>query len=357
MIAGLGDFVEGGIFPLSSLGRRSNTNFDREGLNRKEESDDNMRNSAQHSRRAQTQSDELIARDRVQRERSSALSGTPNEGQWSLRSCIDLPIIESAEQPASEPSASSTPERKRKDEVAVKSGIREIFGRAARVLQESLDVQGVIFFNASIKLYASLVRNTDDQPSDDETNSGSCSAPESDSDNRTPGHSSAESDDLATSDVLGFSLEDPEQPTGPIRKTFLRSLLRNYPQGTIFNVNEDGSVSSSEGSDSSSGSTVSRDIVYRRHEGSKVQRRWKQQKRHRASLKEENKGLMKIFPCARCITLFPLWDARCNRWFSGLFLWTKSPRSFNLGNELAYLYAFSNSIMAEVHQLDMELAN
>lgn len=227
------------------------------------------------------------------------------------------------------------------------------------MLQQSLDVQGVVFFDASVKSYASLVRNADDQPSDGEVSSGASETLEgsSDSDDLTPGHSSTESDDLATSDVLGFSLEDPEQPTGAMRETFLRSLLRSYPQGAIFNVDENGSVSSSEGSDSSSASTVSREIVYRRHEGPKVQRRWKQQKRHRASLKEENKGLMKIFPCARCVTLFPLWDSRRNRWFSGLFLWTKSPRSFNLGSELAYLYAFSNSIMAEIHRLDMELAN
>lgn len=362
MIAGLGDFVEGGIFPSSSLRRRSNVDFDKEdqdGMGVTSTADDKMRNSTLHSRRSLTRSDRLVVQNRIQRDKSPAPSGRVNEGQRALHSYAEPSATETTDQPTSESSAPSTPKRKRENEVTLKSGTREILGRAARVLQQSLDVQGVVFFDASVKSYASLVRNTNEQPSDGEVSSGSSEALEgsSDSDNLTPGHSSTESDDLTTSDVLGFSLEDPEQPTGAMRETFLQSLLRNYPQGAIFNVDENGSVSSSEGSDSSSGSTVSREIVYRRHEGPKVQRRWKQQKRHRASLKEENKGLMNIFPCARCVTLFPLWDSRRNRWFSGLFLWTKSPRSFHLGNELAYLYAFSNSIMAEIHRLDMELAN
>jgi signal transduction histidine kinase len=238
------------------------------------------------------------------------------------------------------------------------SGTREIFGRAARVLRESLDVEGVVFYDASVKSYAGLVRNSDDRPSDGESSSGSSEAQSSsDSENPANGHSSTETDDFNMSDVLGFSLQDPEQPMGAIRETFLRSLLRNYPQGAIFNIDENGGVSSSEGSDSASSTSVSREIFYRRHEGPKTQRKWKQRKRHRVSLKEENKALMKVFPSARCVTLFPLWDSRRNRWFSGLFVWTKSPRVFSLGGELAYLYAFSNNIMAEIHRLDMELAN
>ncbi|KAL4986508.1 hypothetical protein BDW68DRAFT_163119 [Aspergillus falconensis] len=338
MIAGLGNFVEGGIFPSSSLRRRSRLNVDNEEEAGKDQS---PRNSALLSRRAHPRSDPPAVNDRMQREKSP----TPS-----------VPASNET-QPLSEPSA---PKRKRENEVTLTSGTREIVGRAARILQQSLDVQGVVFFDASVKSYAGLVRNSDDRPSDGESSSGSSEAPEasaSDSDNPATGHSTTDTDDFSMSDVLGYSLEDPEQPIGGMRETFLRSLLRNYPQGAIFNVDENGSISSSEGSDSSSGTSVSREIVYRRHEAVKVQRRWKQQKRDRLSLKEENKLLLKIFPSARCITLFPLWDSRRNRWFSGLFLWTKSPRSFSLSGELAYLYAFSNSIMAEIHRLDIELAN
>ncbi|KAL4747977.1 hypothetical protein BDW72DRAFT_162631 [Aspergillus terricola var. indicus] len=340
MIAGLGNFVEGGIFPSSSLRRRSRLNVD----NQEAGKDDSPRNSALVPRRVHPRFDQSAFSDPAQREKSPTPSVPESKDSNELQ-----PLCES-----------STPKRKRENEVTLTSGTREIFGRAARILQQSLDVQGVVFFDASVKSYAGLVRNSDDRPSDAESSSGSSEGPEasaSDSDNPATGHSTTDTDDFSTSDVLGYSLEDPEQPMGAMRETFLRSLLRNYPQGAIFNVDENGSISSSEGSDSSSGTSVSREIVYRRHEAPKVQRRWKQQKRNRLSLKEENKWLLKIFPSARCITLFPLWDSRRNRWFSGLFLWTKSPRSFSLGGELAYLYAFSNSIMAEIHRLDIELAN
>ncbi|KAL4780387.1 hypothetical protein BJX76DRAFT_338103 [Aspergillus varians] len=349
MIAGLGHFVEEEIFPSSSLRRRSHPNVDME--EDQDETgeaqaahDEKLRNSARNARRAQSRSGQrLQVKDHIQpREKSPRPSA-------------------SRERPPSKSPTPPNPQRERKKEVTLTSGTREIFARASRVLQQSLEVQGVVFFDASVKSYGGLVRNSDDRPSDGESSSGYSEGPEaSDSDTQATGHSSTETDDSTTSDVLGLALDDPEQPMGAMHETFLRSLLHNYPQGAIFNVDESGSVSSSEGSDSSSGSSsVSRDIVCRRDEGSlKAQRRWKQQtKRNRINLKEENKGLMKIFPSARCVTLFPLWDSRRNRWFSGLFVWTKSPRSFSLGGELAYLHAFSNSIMAEVHRLDMELAN
>ncbi|KAL3465736.1 hypothetical protein BJX64DRAFT_296990 [Aspergillus heterothallicus] len=335
MIAGLGNFVDGGIFPSSSLRRRSKSILD---IDREEEKETKTPPSVQEEKPTN-----MALRPRRFLTRYKDRAAEPNEGPES-------------ESPASVP---TTPKRTRQTEVTMTSGTREIFGRAAQVLRDSLDVEGVVFYDASIKSYAGLVRNSDDRPSDSESGSGSSEATSSGSDCENPatGHSSTETDDVSMSDVLGFSLQDPEQPMGAIRETFLRSLLRNYPQGAIFNIDENGGVSSSEGSDSASGTSVSREIFYRRHEGPKVQRQWKQRKRHRVSLKEENKGLMKVFPSARCVTLFPLWDSRRNRWFSGLFVWTKSPRVFSLGGELAYLYAFSNNIMAEIHRLDMELAN
>ncbi|KAL3440585.1 hypothetical protein BJX65DRAFT_314661 [Aspergillus insuetus] len=359
MIAGLGNFVDGGIFPSSSL-RRSQSLLD-PSVDRVEEKEMPLSMPKGHGNgngngvieekgysSTPSRPRRFLKEHRLsfKKDKSPAPPGTAESNS------NEAPDSESASTP-------STPKRNRQNEVTLTSGTREIFGRAARVLRESLDVEGVVFYDASVKSYAGLVRNSDDRPSDGESSSGSSEAHSgSDSENPANGHSSStETDDFNMSDVLGFSLQDPEQPMGAIRETFLRSLLRNYPQGAIFNIDENGGVSSSEGSDSASSTSVSREIFYRRHEGPKTQRKWKQRKRHRVSLKEENKALMKVFPSARCVTLFPLWDSRRNRWFSGLFVWTKSPRVFSLGGELAYLYAFSNNIMAEIHRLDMELAN
>jgi hypothetical protein len=73
------------------------------------------------------------------------------------------------------------------------------------VLRESLDVKGVVFFDASVKPYASLVGNSDGEISSgsSEVHSGS------DSENPTTGHSSTETDDFTMCDVLGSPWRTP----------------------------------------------------------------------------------------------------------------------------------------------------
>lgn len=89
MIAGLGDFVEGGIFPSSSARRRSNVNFDKEDQDGNDVTGadaDKMQSSALHSRRVQTQSNRLVVQNRIQRDKSPTPSGRINEGQRALYS-------------------------------------------------------------------------------------------------------------------------------------------------------------------------------------------------------------------------------------------------------------------------------
>ncbi|EAW09112.1 putative sensor histidine kinase/response regulator [Aspergillus clavatus NRRL 1] len=344
MISGLGSFVEGATFPSSSL-RRSRLASDEDEDQHSTDGPGPLSHLRRHHQ-ARPENRPMLKDRMHHKEPSASPSASPDTRQ------------------TPPPQATSTPKPVRQPEVTLASGTREIIGRAARVLQNSLEVEGVVFFDASVNSYSALVQNADDRHTDLESSSSSSSCAmdsisSSDSDNPTTGHSSTETDDSAVCEVLGHSMvqDDSGRSLNGMRESLLRSLLRNYPRGAIFNIDENGGVSSSEGSDSASGNSVSREIIYRRYEGSKVQRQWKQRKRERLSIKEENKALIRIFPSARCVTLFPLWDSRRNRWFSGLFVWTSSPRVFSLGGELAYLYAFSNSIMAEIHRLDIELAN
>ena len=164
-----------------------------------------------------------MVQNRIQRDKSPALSGRINERQRVLYLYADPSATEPTDQPTSKLSAPSTPKSKRKTKMTLKSGTREIIGRAACVLQQLLDIQGVVFFDASVKSYASLVRNSDDQPSNSKVSSGSSKVLEgsSDSDNLTLGYSLTESDDVMILEVLGFLLEDPDQPIGAMRETFL----------------------------------------------------------------------------------------------------------------------------------------
>ena len=56
--------------------------------------------------------------------------------------------------------------------------------------------------------------------------------------------------------------------------------------------------------------------------------------------------------------LYPLWDPHRERWFATAVIWSSEPkRIFTTEQELSYLAAFSNFVMAEVARLDTKLAD
>jgi signal transduction histidine kinase len=77
-----------------------------------------------------------------------------------------------------------------------------------------------------------------------------------------------------------------------------------------------------------------------------------------ARSQEDDDLLREVFPKARSLVLYPLWDAHRDRWFAGAILWSSDPmRVFTSEQELSFLAAFSNSIMAETARLDIKLAD
>jgi signal transduction histidine kinase len=75
------------------------------------------------------------------------------------------------------------------------------------------------------------------------------------------------------------------------------------------------------------------------------------------SMDDEN-YLRSVFPRARSLVIYPLWDSHRDRWFASAFVWTSDPmRVFTNDQDLSYLAAFSNSAMAEVARLDMKTAD
>jgi signal transduction histidine kinase len=78
-------------------------------------------------------------------------------------------------------------------------------------------------------------------------------------------------------------------------------------------------------------------------------------RKSRESAKQaEAKALLWMLPGARSVVLFPLWDSHRERWFAGSFAWTtRSTRVLTRTEDLSYLVAFGNSIMADVARLDV----
>lgn len=213
-----------------------------------------------------------------------------------------------------------------------------LFSRAANIIRESIEVEGVLFLDAAIESYGGLVPQTTAE--NQNRSSGSS------------GEDSAGTDDSTAKSVhcriLGYSTSDASSINGntapaaytSVPDTFLERILRRYREGQVFNFDEEGAViwavSDSEdvsSSDSGGGNTKLSPNRPR---------------------KSDSAYLMWMFPGARSVALVPLWDARKERWFAGGFVWTKArSRIFTAQGEVSYLRAFGSATMAEAARIDV----
>ncbi|KFY90738.1 hypothetical protein V500_04985, partial [Pseudogymnoascus sp. VKM F-4518 (FW-2643)] len=257
--------------------------------------------------------------------------------------------------------------------------LKDMFSRASNIIRECIEVDGTIFLDASIGTFGGDTGESRTQFSQSVTGRISQESVISISEEE---HREARASDTKTSRVssagsyasqlprkpltdraeemvkmcgiLGFStaekcsLEGDEASENyvPVEEAFLRRLLHRYPRGQIFSLGEASPVISSK---SDTGQTVG-GVAEATHKYSKKTLR----RKRRASAKQtEANALRQMLPGARSVVLFPLWDSHRERWFAGSFAWTtQSTRVLTRAEDLSYLAAFGNSIMAEVARLD-----
>lgn len=224
-----------------------------------------------------------------------------------------------------------------------------LFSRAANIIREAVEVEGVLFLDASVGSYGGLVPTAALPHRDQDQGRSSASS----------GEESATTDDnLAAPEFcrnLGFSTSDQSSingdPTPSLFSTvpdgFLERILRRYPRGQIFNFDDEGAViwavSDSEGSEA--GTVDDAGQPRRRPEGKRIPNRPR---------KGDAAFLIRLFPGARSIALVPLWDSHKERWYAGGFVWTRArARVFTVEGELSYLKAFGTATMAEIARLDV----
>lgn len=200
------------------------------------------------------------------------------------------------------------------------------------MIVDSTEAEGVAFFDAKISTFGGLV---DDDFDPDQL-------PEPDK----------------PCDILGAALckTDRDLKALPnsgecISESVLRHLLRLYPHGQIFHLDDDTVtpvVNSPSGGGGGGGEVELSDgfpfTSSRKSESAK-------------SLDDEA-YLRRVFPTARSLVLYPLWDPHRDRWFASAVIWSSEPkRIFTSEQELSYLAAFCSFVMAEVAQLDTKLAD
>jgi signal transduction histidine kinase len=237
------------------------------------------------------------------------------------------------------------------------NSVKLVFSRAANLIRESIGAEGVMFLDAHSERFGHLVRHNSRKVSgptpNDPTSSEEDSTDSAGSTRRSV--SDGESESTLVSQCLGFSSSSVSSineatSTGQavaVPETLFSSLIRRYPRGKIFSYNADGSVS--EDSDSP-GDQGEPDTPTTKH-------RTLSKRRRRPIFQQDAHSLIKIFAGARNILLLPIWDSDKSRWYAGTIVWTNNPEHvFTPDNELVYISAFTNSIMAEIRRVDVELA-
>ena len=256
------------------------------------------------------------------------------------------------------------------------STIKILLSRAANLIREAFEVNGgAVFYDAQKGFRTESQKETptkssesgdDDLSTGDELRSADELGPTS-TDRRRPSDNSpglgegaytrsgSESD--RSVEVLGFSTpnaasinndEYPPHSFKPFDEHSFHKLLRRYPKGKLWFFDSDGSVSSSSDDDA----------FKLKQQGTQDQKDMQRRQNPRARNKSDGKFLLKHFPGVRQLLFIPLWDAGRSRWLTGCCVWsTENTRILTRQNELSFLSAFGNSVMAECYRLDTEVAN
>ncbi|EME44193.1 hypothetical protein DOTSEDRAFT_80025 [Dothistroma septosporum NZE10] len=220
----------------------------------------------------------------------------------------------------------------------------QAFGRAASIIRQAMNIAGVIFLDASAKEFGSLRSPGAGTVNSDTSETGSTDGEES-------GQEKGSFLSASTSKpcrYLGTSYQASEDGTidvfhHHVPERFLRSVLRRYPQGKIYNFSDDGLLPSDDGSDSSTSLDKST-----KEAGEKP-------RKPRRSSYTDSLELQNVFPGARALGVMPMWDALRGRFFAGAVVWTYDrQRLFSFQEDLNYLGAFCDVVMAEVTRLDIQ---
>ena len=237
----------------------------------------------------------------------------------------------------------------------ISTQISDVYARASNLIREAMDADGVVFVDAHLgsstenrgRLGASSPGHQSTTDTDDHE----------DADFSTRRGSDGERDtESTTCFVLGFSTKIKSSVRGfsssakyaTLSQRFVQRLVQRFPHGKVFSFAHDGTSWSSSGGEGSlenisSGSSPSE--VSASHKS--------RSKRRGTSAK-----IAEIFPEVQSVAFLPIWDSGRERWRGASFAWSSSKARFlETEEDLTYLKAFSDSVLAELSRLDIIASN
>jgi signal transduction histidine kinase len=320
--------------------------------------------------------------------RDTLLSATESSGQttlvsrsWQQRNSSVTTFDDTMTDPTPEPeksvsfdlpTAPTSNMHKEPQEGLLSADVKAVFGRAANLIRESIGVEGVIYYDASIGSFGGSAEkavmdekgpgafHVDKAVTSSEDDLARKSADEADMPDN--GHASPQATEPTEKycNVLGFSTRRRSSlrghPVMPERQRFpevvLRKLLKRYPHGKVFNFDEDGSFSSSESDHIPTVNVKDAQPTPDSEKHISAER----SRRNRISREAEAAAILKALPGARSVFFYPLWDQNRERWFAGSLVWSTLPtRTLCPIEDITYLAAFGNSTMAEIARLSAQV--
>nr|OQO23743.1 hypothetical protein B0A51_08963 [Rachicladosporium sp. CCFEE 5018] len=260
---------------------------------------------------------------------------------------------------ASEPSTVDSSKSLPEDRFTVQ--VKAVMNRAAGLIREAVDVDGVLFLDATLGSYQDPVSSLQ------ALNETDSALTDTASEVKKAQNAQSSSGDGGTSlpprgcPILGSAGgADSDEEGGSasstrISESFLRSLLRRYPDGRVWHFNPDGEASS----DDLAGTSLSQESTSESNESdtetpvaTPADRR--SRKRLRARIKD-GRMLQQLFPGVRSFLLVGLWDTRNERWYGASMIWSYSPvRILRASTDLNFVAAFCDVVLAEVARLEAQ---
>lgn len=228
-----------------------------------------------------------------------------------------------------------------------------MFTLAAKMILESMDVDGVAFYDTS-PLYKTSAESRHGQQHH-------MAYPTSSGNNTTGDESTvsltAEGSKAASAKEHGlchmlasaFSAQGAKSrpPSNIMSRRFLKLLNRRYDSGKIWILSAD--QDQADAISVSSSSQISESHSSSHSEGT----------RRRTNRTQEVAFIRRLLPQAQQVLFLPVWDHVSGRWTAGTLMYTYSDRrSFSTDVELRFMRAFCDVVMAELGRMDAQaLAN
>lgn len=232
----------------------------------------------------------------------------------------------------------------------------DVFSKAANVIRESVEIEGVLFLDAAVHSYGGLVGSVS-------SNTPNQSGGRHSSTTQSSGYEAVRNPNC---NVLGFSTSRTSSVVGDAipneftrcREWFLQRLLQRYPLGNVWNFDADGSVSDHT-TDSEDSPIPGRKMHTSPAATEPINEAGAAVAPHKTKKRISTAArIVEMFPGARSVAVVPLWDAQTGRWFAGGFAWTQTPtRTFSEENELIYMRVFGLAAMTEIARLKMRAAD